>query len=51
MLCATQTLMHQNLHDHQFINKIKWFNYSNEVDEVEKENRATLIKDNQLVRI
>lgn len=36
MLCVTQTLMHQNLHEHQFINKIECFNYSNEV---EKENR------------
>ena len=39
MLCATQTLKHQNLHVEQFINKIECFNYFNEVDEVEKENR------------
>lgn len=39
MLCATQTLTHLSLHDRQFINKIECFNYSNEVDEAEKENR------------
>lgn len=39
MLCATQTLTYQNLHDHQFINKIECFNYSNEVAKAEKENR------------
>lgn len=39
MLCVSQILMHQNLRDHQLMNKIECFNYSNEVDEVEKENR------------
>lgn len=39
MPCATLTLKHRNLCVKEFMSKIECFNYSNEMTEVEKENR------------